>query len=211
MLTEYTSLSVFEQLKAFDEVIADLRNTVVFDNRKNPFNLEAINALSRCKIPQSTEHTKKYEIDWRHLENLLIDAEYLEKMQMDTGSFPRGQTAYNIDDVEEEILINTVIEMDGTLMSERKINDLTTTIFDAEHMLQIMNAKALEIIKKHTNPAGMMNRHYVYQSAAILHHMQIEMQVTSQATGSMDVMTRAQEEFSVLICDRKTQNRVMAA
>ena len=94
----------------------DLRNTVVFDNRKNPFNMEAIIALSKCKILQSTGHTKKYEIDWRHLENLLIDAEYLEKMQMDAGSFPRGQTGYSIDDVEEEIVINTVIEMDGSLM-----------------------------------------------------------------------------------------------
>ena len=60
---------------------------------------------------------------------------------------------YNIYGVEEEIEINTVIEMDSSLMSERKINDLVTTIFDAEHLLQSMNAKALEIIKKHANTA----------------------------------------------------------
>ena len=41
--------------------------------------------------------------------------------------------------------------------------------------------------------------------------MMLEMQVPSQALGSMDVMTRAQEEFSVLINPRKIQNQVMSA
>ena len=151
MLTEFTSLTGVEQRKIFDEIISECRTTVLLDDRKRPFNLEAIIALAKCKILQSTEHTRKHAIDWRHLENLLINAEYLEKMQMDAGLFPRGQTAYNIDDVEEEILINTVIEMDGTPMSKRKINNIITTIFDAEHMLLTANAKALEIIKKLTS------------------------------------------------------------
>ena len=82
-------------------------------------------------------------------------------MQMDTANFPRGQSTYHIVDVEEDVTINTVVEMDGTPMLESKINDIITTIYDGEHILLPANSKALEIIKKHTNPAGMMNRHYV--------------------------------------------------
>jgi hypothetical protein len=48
-------------------------------------------------------------------------------------------------------------------------------------------------------------------SAAILHQMMLEMQVTSQALGSMDVMTHAREDFPVLITTRKNQNQVMSA
>ncbi len=94
---------------------------------------------------------------------------------------------------------------------ESKINDIITTIYDGEHILLPANAKALEIIKKRTNPAGMMNRYYVFQSAAVLHQMMLEMQVTSQALGSMDVMTHAQEDFWVLITTRKIQNQIMSA
>jgi len=130
---------------------------------------------------------------------------------METANFPRGQTTYQIVDIEEDVRINTVVEMDGTPMVERKINDIITTIYDGEHILLPAYAKALEIIKKRTNPAGMMNRHYVFQSAAILQQMKLEMQVTSQALGSMDVMTHAQEDFSVLITTRKIQNQVMSA
>jgi len=145
------------------------------------------------------------------LGHLLTDANYFTKMQMDTANFPRGQTAYRIVEIEEDVTINAVVEMDGTPMLESKINDIITTIYDGEHILLPANAKALEIIKKRTNPAGMMNRHYVFQSSAILHQMMLEMQVPSQALGSMDVMTRAQEEFSVLINPRKIQNQVMSA
>ncbi len=81
--------------------------------------------------------------------------------------------------------------MDRAPMLESKINDIITTIYDGEHILLPANSRALEIIKKRTNPAGMMNRHYVFQSAAILHQMMVEMQVTTQALGSMDVMTHA--------------------
>ena len=102
--------------------------------------------------------------------------------------------------------------MDGTPMTERKINDIITTIYDAEPRLLSANSKALDIIKKHTNPAGMMNRHYVFQAAAILHQMNpIEMQIAAQALGSMDVMTHEQEGFSLLVTTRKIQNQVMAA
>ncbi len=57
----------------------------------------------------------------------------------------------------------------------------------------------------------MMNRHYVHQSAAIVHQMMLETKVTSQALRSMDVMTHAKEDFSVLITTRKIQNQVMSA
>ena len=63
------------------------------------------------------------------MEYLLTDAEYFDKMQMDAANFPRGQTTYHIDDVEEDITINTVVEMDGTPMLESKLNDIITTIY----------------------------------------------------------------------------------
>ena len=141
-------------------------------------------------------------MNWMNLGQLLTDTEYYAKMQMDTNQ---------IVDIEEDVTINTVVEMDGTPMLESKINDIITTIYDEEHILLPANSKALEIIKKHTNPDGMMNGHYVFQSAAILHQMMLEMQVISQALGSMDIMTHAQEDFSVLITTRKIQNQVMSA
>jgi len=211
MITEFTSLTGVDQRQVFDETISDLRSTVLLDENKIPHNMEVIVTLGLCKILQSTDHTSKYSINWRNLGHLLTDAEYFAKMQMDTANFPRGQTTYHIADIEEDVTINTVVEMDGTPMLESKINDITTTIYDGEHILLPANSRALEIIKKHTNPAGMMNRHYVLQSAAILHQMMLEMQVTTQALGSMDVMTHAQEDFSVLITTRKIQNQVMAA
>ena len=84
--------------------------------------------------------------------HLLTDANYFTKVQMDTANFPRGQTAYRIVEIEEDVTINTVVEMDGTPMLESKINDIITTIYDGEHILLPANAKALEIIKKRTNP-----------------------------------------------------------
>ena len=211
MLTEFTSLTGVDQRQVFDEIISDLRSTVLLDENKIPHNMEVIVTLGLCKILQSTDHTRKYSINWRNLGHLLTDAEYFTKMHMDTANFPRGQTTYRIVDIEEDVTINTVVEMDGTPMLESKINDIITTIYDGEHILLPANAKALEIIKKRTNPAGMMNRHYVFQSSAILHQMMLEMQVPSQALGSMDVMTRAQEDFSVLINPRKIQNQAMSA
>jgi hypothetical protein len=199
MFTEFTSLTGVEQRKVFDAVISECRSTVLLDENKIPFNLEPIIALSMCKIQQSSDHTRTFVIDWSHLEYLLTDAEYFGKLLMDTSSFPRGVTTYHLDDVDHDITMSTEVEMDATPMTERRINNIVTTIYDSEHRLLSPNSKALEIIKKHTNPAGTINRRYVHQGAAILHQMNIEMQISAQALGSMDVMTRAQEDFSLLV------------
>jgi hypothetical protein len=99
--------------------------------------------------------------------------------------------------------------MDGTPMTERRVNNIVTTIYDSERRLLAANAKVFEIVKKHTNPAGMTNRRYVYQGAAILHQMRVKMQISAQAHGSMDVMTHAQNDFSHLVTTRKIQNQVL--
>ncbi len=96
-------------------------------------------------------------------------------------------------------------------MTERRLNDIVTTIYDSENRLLAANAKVLEIIKKQTNPAGMTNRRYVHQGDAILHLMRVEMQISAFAAGSMDVKARAQDDFSHLVTTRKIQNQVMEA
>ena len=85
MVTEFTSLTGVDQRQVFDAITSELRSTVLLDEHKKPFNLEVIIALAICKILQSTDHTKKYSIDWRNLGHLLTDAENFEKMQMDTA------------------------------------------------------------------------------------------------------------------------------
>ena len=211
MFTELTSLTAVEQRKVYDAIVSECRSTMLLDEHKIPYNMEAIIALSMCKIEQTSDHTKTFSIDWSRLEYLLTDAEYFGKLQMDVSSFPRGVTTYHLEDVDHDITISTVVEMDGTPMTERRLNNIVNTIYDSENRLLAANAKVLEIIKKHTNPAGMTNRQYVHQGAAILHLMRVELQITAQAVGSMDVMKRAQEDFSHLVTTRKIQNQVMEA
>ena len=126
MLTEFTSFTGIEQRKVFEEIISDFRSTVLLDENKKPHNLEVIIALGLCKILQSRDHTRRFSINWRNLGHLLTDTEYYPKMQMDTANFPRGQTTYQFADIEEDVTINTVVEMDGAPIVERKINDIPT-------------------------------------------------------------------------------------
>ena len=128
MFTEFTSLTAVEQCKVYDAIISDCRSTLLLDENKVPYNMEPIIALSMCKIQQTSDRTKTFSIDWSHLEYLLTDAEYFGKLQMDVSSFPRGVTTYHLEDVDHDITISTVVEMDGTPMTERKINNIVTTI-----------------------------------------------------------------------------------
>jgi hypothetical protein len=86
MIAEFTSLTGVDQRQLFDAMISDLQSTVLLDENKKPHNLEVRIALGLYKILQSTDHTRKYSINWRNLGHSLTDAEYFTKMQIDTAN-----------------------------------------------------------------------------------------------------------------------------
>jgi hypothetical protein len=201
MITEFTSLEPVEQRRIYNIILSEFRTTTLVDRNKRSYNLEAVIALSFCKIYRFVEFTSDFSVDWSNLSRLLPDADYYAEYQLNTANFPRGRSHYHVYDIDQDVTLHTVVD--------KRINDIINMIYDREDDLLLANSKGLEIINKYTIPEGMRNRFFQFPAAAILHRMRIELQFNSQL-GAMDVVTRAQKDFAVLVINRQIQNRVLS-
>ena len=210
MIKEFNSLTPTEQRRVYDIILAKLRNATVLDSSKESHNLEMIIALSYFKIIECSDHSKDYDtiIDWADLSNTFPDAAYLEEQHLKTTDCPRGITTYHLTEAGEDVTMNTAVDLNGTPMSEERINDIVNLVYNRRKILLPANKQAMDIIYENVIPDGMLNRYFAYPAAAILHQMRIELQFHAQL-GAMNIMTQAQKEFSILMYTRKVQNRVM--
>ena len=94
--------------------------------------------------------------------------------------------------------------MDGTLMKETRINKIAGYISNHESNLLPTNSKAFEIITKHTDVEGFINRFQLFPAAAALQKLNIERQIHGEQDTleqGINQVNKASTKFAVILSD----------
>ena len=202
-MKDFSAAKLEEKQRILTRIISILLTTTIFVGKdKVVYNLQAIIFLAKTKIMTNAKFLNgKLRVNWQKLHRFIPDTAYWKILEIPVQGFPEigDETEYDYQPYGIKS-IPTGVHFDGTLFTEREINEIMGCLWDLRAYLLLINEKAWEIIVKHVNPAGMYDIYDSFPAAATLQFMMTEIYMESKA-GMNELLSRASEVFSVVVTD----------